>query len=105
MHILAPLSSEIGKKMFRWTSAMDLTFKPMKALMSQDGLLAHPNPNKPFQIYTESSSYQMGAKIVQDGKLVAFQSCKLNDAQLKYTVREKELLSIVIILTEFCTML
>ncbi len=46
----------------------------------------------------------MGAYIVQDDKPVAFWSCKLNDAQLKYTVGDKELLSIVIVLTEFCTM-
>ncbi len=47
----------------------------------------------------------MGAYIVQDDKPVAFWSCKLNDAQLKYTVSDKELLSIVMVPTKFCTML
>ncbi len=82
---------------------MDLTFKRMKALMAHDCLLAYPKPNKPFHIYTDASSYQMGAYIVQDGKPVAFWSCKLNDAQMKYTVGNKELLSIVMVLTKFCT--
>ncbi len=38
-HILAPLSSESGKKIFPWTPDMDLAFKLMKALMVRDCLL------------------------------------------------------------------
>ncbi len=84
---------------------MDLVFKHMKALMACDCPLSYPNQNKPFHIYTETSSYQLGAYIVQDDKPVAFWSRKLNDAQLKYTIGDKELLSIVMVLTKFCTML
>ncbi len=84
---------------------MDLVFECMKALMVCDCHLAYPNHNKPFHIYTDDSSYQMGAYIVQDDKPVAFWSCKLNDAQLKYAVGDKELLSMVMVLTKFCTML
>ncbi len=54
-HILAPLSSESGKKTFCWTPEMDLAFKCMKALMAQDCLLVYPNHNKPFHIYTNAS--------------------------------------------------
>ncbi len=36
---------------------------------------------------------------------MTFWFCKLNDAQMKYTVGDKELLSNVMVLTEFCTML
>ncbi len=77
----------------------------MKALMAQDCLLAYPDHNNPFHIYTDASSYQMGKYIVQDNKSVTIWSCKLNDVQLKYTVGEKLLLSIVLVLTEFRTML
>ncbi len=105
VHILAPLSSESGKKTFCWTPDMDLAFKRMKALMARDCLLTYPNHNKPFHIYTDASSYQMGGYIVQDDKPAAYWLRKLNDSQLKYTVKDKELLSIVIVLTKFCTML
>ncbi len=40
-----------------------------------------------------------------DNKPVAFWSRKRNDIQLQYTVGDKELLSIVMVLTEFCAML
>ncbi len=79
-HILTHLSSESEKKTFCWTTEMDLAFKGMKALMAHDCLLAYPNHNKPFHIYTDASTYQMGAFIVQDDKPVAFWSRKLDDA-------------------------
>ncbi len=47
----------------------------------------------------------MGAYIFQDDKSAAFLSCKLNNTQLMYTVDDKELLFIVMVLTEFHTML
>ncbi len=72
VHILAPLSSKSGKKTFCWTPAMDFSFKLMKALKAHDCLLAYPNHNKPFHIYTNASIYQMRAYIVQDDKLIAF---------------------------------
>ncbi len=63
-HSLAPLSSKSGKKKFCWTPEMDLAFQHMKALMTQDCLLAYPNHKKPFHIDTNAPSYQMGAYIV-----------------------------------------
>ena len=51
---------------------MDIAFKHMKALIAQDWLLTYPNHNKPFHNYTDASSYQMGAYIVQDDTPVIF---------------------------------
>ncbi len=76
-HILAPLSSESGKKTCCWTPEIDLAFKHMQALMAQDCLLAYLNCNKPFHIYMNTSSYQMGAYIIQD------QTCGLLVLQIK----------------------
>jgi hypothetical protein len=60
---------------------------------------------KPFKIYTDLSSMQLGAMITQDNKPTLFFSRKLSNMQQKYIVTEIELLAIVETLKEFKGML
>jgi len=99
-HLSAPLSEMKGKtKTFEWTEECERAFKEMKKIVSQEVMLSFPDYTKRFQLYTDASDLQLGAVLMQGNKTLAFFSKKLNQAQRKYGVREKEFLK------EFRTML
>jgi len=101
-HLLAPLSSMVSKTVpFKWTQEHQNSFDEMKRVISRETMLSFPDFNKEFHIYTDASSQQLGAVIMQEGKPLAFYSRKMNGAQRRYTVGEQELLSIVETLKEF----
>ena len=68
-------------------------------------VLAYPDFTKPFYIYTNVPTKQLGAVITQDNRPIAFFSWKLSGAQSKYTVTKLELLAIVETLKDFNAML
>jgi RNase H-like domain found in reverse transcriptase len=104
-HILAPLTELTGKKAFVWEDKHQQAFEQMKALIAMDALLAYPNHNKPFDIETDASDFQLGAIIKQDNRPIAYYTRKLNSVQKNYTTIEKELLSVAEILKKYRSML
>ena len=64
-------------------------------------VLAYPDFTKPFDVYTNASTKQLGAVIAQDNRPIAFFSRKLSSIQSKYTITKLKFLAIVETLKEF----
>ncbi len=117
--MLAPLSDLVGecgetkttrnnkvkKKPWHWDSIHQIAFDNVKTTIAKEVVLAYPDFTKPFDIYTDTSTKQLGSVITQDNRPIAFFSRKLSGVQSKYTVTKLELLAIVETLKEFNGML
>ncbi len=73
----------------------------MRSIKELSITLAYPDFFKVFEIYTSTSSKQLGAVITQENRPIAFFSWKLSTMQRKYSVTKIELLAIVETLKEF----
>ncbi len=103
-HILKPLTDQSGLKQrapIKWTDEMQKAFDKMRLLMAADALVAYPDHSKRFKVYTDASDFQLGACIIQEGRLIAYFSQKLAKSQQNYITMEKEILSIVATLEDF----
>ena len=54
--------------------------------MACDTLFNYPNFNETFKIYTNASTFQLGAVINEKGEPIAFYSRKITDDQQCYIV-------------------
>ena len=73
----------------------------VKCKISNNIILINPNFINPFDVYADSSVYQLEGVVSQEGRPIAFFSQILNPAQEEYMVIELELLSKVKTLKEF----
>jgi hypothetical protein len=93
------------KKPWHWDLMHQQAFDNIKAAIAKETVLAYLDFLKPFEIYTDASSMQLGAVLTQDNRPIAFFSRKLSKTQQKYSITEIELLAVVETLKEFKGML
>ena len=84
--MLAPLTSLAGecghtkvtranktrKSSWHWEEVHQKAFNDVQATIAKDVALAYPSHSKEFVIYTDASSRQMGAVLIQGNRPMAF---------------------------------
>jgi hypothetical protein len=93
------------KKSWRWESIYQQDFDNRKATFAKEVVLAYTDFTKPFEVYIDASTMQLGAVITQGNRPIAFFSRKLSMMQTKYSVTKIEFLAIVETSEEFQGML
>ena len=78
-----------------WTEVHDKSLATLKEMLLDDRVLAFPDPNKPFQLYTDASKFHMSAVLRQldkDGndKAIGYWSKAFRGSQLNWAALVKE---------------
>ncbi|GMF47813.1 unnamed protein product [Phytophthora fragariaefolia] len=104
--LLAPLTRLTSpSQSFQWSATEQAAFDAVKAALAKRVLLAFPENGRPFHVSTDAPKLQLGAVITQDDQPLAFWSKKCNQAQTAYPANRSEILSILLVLREFRSLL
>ena len=83
----------------RWNDSLEQSFQTLKGKLATSPILQLPDLNKNFTLRTDASDAGVGAVLLQEvaGEMfpVAYASKKLNKAQRRYSVIERECLAVV----------
>ena len=79
----------------KWTKIEQDASDEIKRIVDRNSLLTYPDFNENFKIHTDASDFKLGAVILQKGKPIALYITQRTLSQQRYTVTERELLSII----------
>ena len=104
--IAKPLT-ELTKKNrnFVWTSDCQKAFDTLRKSLTEAPVLAYPDLNKPYKLYTDASNHAIGAALVQETEMgervIQYLSHQLNETQQRWPIIEKECYAIVYAVQKF----
>lgn len=104
--ISRPLSQLTKKNAeWEWGSAQQASFESLKKLLVEPPILQQNDPNKPYILRTDASSYALGAVLLQgdgeDEHPIEYASRLLTPAERNYSTTEREALAVVWALNKF----
>jgi hypothetical protein len=59
---------------FNWSPQCEEAFLTLKKLLTTTPVLAHPDIDKPFDVYCDASGMGIGGVLMQDGHVIAYTS-------------------------------
>ena len=103
--IARPLTHLTKKNVrFEWTDECQQSFEYLKQKLVSAPILAYPDLNKPYSLYTDASDYAIGGILTQDveggERVIQYVSHQLTPNRLHYAVIEKEAFALVYCITK-----
>ena len=94
--ILSPMTNLTKKNaVFVWSEECETSFQTVKAMLSSAPVLAMPDPNSRYSVYTDASIYGCGGVLMQNDKPVAYCGRKFDKTMTNWTTTEQELYGLV----------
>ena len=90
---------------FQWTQERQTSFDALKALLVSPAVMAYPDVQKPYRLYTDACAYAVGAVLVQTDnagveRVVQYISHQLSSVQRRWATIEKEAFAVVYAITK-----
>jgi hypothetical protein len=94
--VATPLIYLIDKgKKSHWGKPQKRELKELKRKINDAPVFAMPNLQRPFELETNASGYELGALLMQEGRPMCYHSELFHGAVLDYPTYDKELFAIV----------
>jgi hypothetical protein len=82
-------------KTYEWDKICNEAFETLKGILVKAHVLKLPNFDKKFEIHFDAFDFAIGGILVQDGKLVTFESKKLSETEQKWPTHGKEMWAVI----------
>ena len=83
---------------FGWGERQQQAFEKLKIMLTTTPLLAYPDPNKPYRLYTDASQLSVGYVLCQEQegveKVICYGGKQLSDVEQKSGITELEFLAV-----------
>ncbi|MCO5603376.1 hypothetical protein L7F22_057526 [Adiantum nelumboides] len=78
-----------------WTEKRQQAFDTLKQKLMSQPVLALPDLSKPFEVQCDACGDCLGAVLLQEGHVIAYESCRLSSYEQILGIYEKELLAVL----------
>ena len=80
---------------FVWDDQCNEAFKILKTRLTTAPILALPDRDSKFELYTDASKNGLGCVLMQNGRVIAYASWKLKTHEINYLTHDMELAAVV----------
>ncbi|GAV85055.1 hypothetical protein CFOL_v3_28495, partial [Cephalotus follicularis] len=102
LKLATPLTQLTQKKSsFVWDDSCEASLQELKSRLISAPVLALPEGNEGFTVYTDASGKGLGYALMQHGRVIAYASRKLKPYKENYPVHDLELAAIVFALQQW----
>ncbi|XP_057774999.1 uncharacterized mitochondrial protein AtMg00860-like [Salvia miltiorrhiza] len=80
---------------YKWSEDCERSFQELKTRLTTAPVLAIPDENMSFVVYTDASKLGLGCVLLQDRKVIAYTSHQLKPHEINYPTHDLELATVV----------